>query len=300
MMAVGYLGLSRSVLSTQLYLSSAVFGIGMGLAGLGQNVGVSDISDDNLRRRMLSIMHSMYALAALTAPMCARAFMLAGWDWRSTFFVVGFLPAGIMVAGGWPRPVHKSSEAENLVHNILDVNSSRGAFIWFSVMVSSYIIAEIALATRLVLFVERTRSVTAAEASLFLAGFFFLFFVTRMAVGFVRLPWSDRKLLFVTLLSSIGVWILGLIHSPIWLALSGVTMGPFYPVAIAEAKRVFGGQSSRALSYVLGMGSLAIVGMHMAVGILTDQYGISTALWVGPAGLTLSFAVLFFMPQRMQ
>jgi hypothetical protein len=69
-------------------------------------------------------------------------------------------------------------------------------------------------------------------------------------------------------------------------------MAPFYPLAVLYTAGHYEKNMDSDVSYSMAMQSFFTVCMHGLVGYLTDRYGISMALWVGPMALAVSFSML--------
>ena len=58
---------------------------------------------------------------------------------------------------------------------------------------------------------------------------------------------------------------------------AAIVMAPFFPVAIDYIVSLFPGESTKALSYIMGVSSIVVVVMHILVGVITDLFGIQMA-----------------------
>jgi fucose permease len=166
----------------------------------------------------------------------------------------------------------------------------RTAFL--ALMLSLYVIAEISISSRLVLFARRDAGFSIENSNLLLSGFFLSLFFGRLLFTVVHFHLSHIRLLGISAIASFLFFILGLFFNPIWLAVCGFTMSWFYPTAIAMISDEMADESARATSWCVTMQSLGLMLMHFMMGVLSDRVGLRIALCIGPVCLVLVFALL--------
>lgn len=260
-----------------LLLACVLFGWGFGTLNIAQNSLVLEAAPVHRRRQLLSGLHSVYGLAALCAPLCASAFRWMGFGWRGAFAILAILPlltamvaSRHMAVKRWPaRTVAvKPMTREEWSYLIL-----------FSLLMSGYLFGELSISSRLVLWLRTEKGFSADVANYYLASFFLLLLVGRLIFTF--LDFSRFSNLWILSLSS-GLsglaYALALSVHPGFFVLTGLLMAPFFPAAMDQLGHVFGAKGARALSFVLGFGSFSIVIMHVSLGWLNDNWGLTQAL----------------------
>lgn len=283
--AIGYGGISRSGEFFTLLLFCAVFGWAYGMINVLQNVMVCEASTPANRRRLLNGLQSMYSLAALLAPLTATAMRSGGFSWREVFFALAFFPAVVALLSFGLR-------AKGAVDNSPDPTPfNRREWLLcsaFAAILSVYLWGELAISTRLVIWLRTQREFTPDAADFQLAIFFLGLLAGRLGLAFVPLAriGNIAILMFAALCTGI-LFLIGLHHSPYLLAVCGLTISPFFPVLMDETSKAFGAKSSQAVGMVIGVGNLSILLMHMAIGSLTDIFDLTTALHAGPVALLL-------------
>lgn len=282
---------------SMVLFDTVLFGLGFGTVAVAQNVAIQEGSAPEWRRRLFSGLHSMYGFASLVAPLMASFFSWLEWSWRLSFMVASVVPLTVAVVSFWVKsPVTSKREAEDeAVKGLKPAPFLHGLYV--ALFVSAYMIGEVAISSRFVLYVRRTLDVSEGWAPLYLAGFFGLLFAGRITLFFLKMErLRSEAVMSVSLLSSIVFYVLGLWLSPWWLCLCGLTMAPFFPMAMDYISSLFGRASAQVISYTMAIGSLMVVFMHYSVGWLTELWGIQVALHLGPVTLSLVFLAFQLEP----
>jgi FHS family glucose/mannose:H+ symporter-like MFS transporter len=299
-LAVGYASIAWSYNFLTMMLACAVFGFAFGGHNLAQNMIVVEASPVHLRRRLLNGLHSMYGVASIIAPLMASGFLLLGWTWRSAFFATATLPLLTVVAVQFfksRKPVKISAHPEPLSSDEWKL------CILFAIMMALYQFGETSASSRLVLWLRTERGFAPETANLYLSGFFAFMLVGRVFFGVVHFR---RLSNWMILCGSAGLsaicYALGLAASPLWLVVSGLAMAPFYATALDQLSVTFHKKSGQAFGFILGVGSLSSVAMHLVVGWGTDVFGLTRALTIGPVSLAVLFVSLggFMLNQEIK
>ena len=275
----------------------ALFGWAYGALNVAQNVMVYECSPHELRRRFFSGLHSMYGLAALAAPLTATGFRALGYDWRQVFLILAFFPIVLALISYFilKAPPVSTVKPEKLTYLRKDWQRT-GLFI---LMMAGYLWGELSVSTRLVLWLRQDLELTASQADLYLAGFFFTLSSGRLFFSFVHFRgFSNWTILYSSAFLGAVFYYLGLNVHPLWLVVSGWLMAPFFPVAMEQISASFGDKSSQALSLIIGFGSGSVVLMHVTLGWVSDQVGITKALHLGPLTLMIIALSIFFVHGR--
>ncbi|NQY99502.1 MAG: MFS transporter [Bdellovibrionales bacterium] len=294
-----------------ILVEAILFGFGFGLVSVAQNVAVSESSNSPaLQRSLFSGLHSMYALASLMSPLLAGYLFRMQFNWSEIFLFSAVIPGSVLLATAFLK-FNKGPELElqeQQKSESLNVSSDRQTpaaefplkhALFFSVAMSVYLIAEISVSSRLVVYVRRVLEVSDAVATKYLAAFFLFLFLGRLAFVFFNFAKvQTHKLMFGCLIGAGIFYSAGLLWSPWLLSVSGLFMAPFFPLVMDYAVRVFKGFSPRVIAFCMAFASLSVVFMHYGLGAMSDRVGLATALWLGPLSLVVCF-VLFLVERRV-
>lgn len=294
------IGLSSTFES--VLVGCALLGFSNGGLGIAVNVLTVRAASEGKRRQALAGVHGMYGISSLLAPVVAVLLARADFAWREIFLALALGPAAIAIQAFWPRRA-KSPAAVASASPRDDRAPGAKRRSWepallFAGILATYVTAEVLVGTRLVLFARREAGYGEEGASLLLSLFFLLLFVGRLLFALVHFPARNPVILATSSLVSAGTFALGIVVSPVWLAVSGLTMSMFYPCAISYLNDELGERAGFALSASLTVQSLCLTSMHLLVGGLSDRFGLGKALWIGPACLILTVVFLFAFDRR--
>lgn len=287
-------GLAGYAVATHFYVFlffSLVFGWSLGAMGFLPNVLVNLGAPAELRQRALSGLHSMYGLSSFLAPLVVAAVALSGRSWRLNFILCALLPLG-MIIYSLRVPAERFANTESVRPSGKICFRTHRPQIYLAIMMSLYVMAEILVSSRLALFMRREWNYDLEHSSLYLTGFFVCMLAGRILFSFMSFSRPLKQQLSFFLIASAVCLILGVYGHPLFLVLSGLAMAPFFPLAVAFIAAEFPEDLDSAMSYLIASDFLMLIGMHLFVGYLTDLFGISKALLVGPCVLVLSFLML--------
>lgn len=313
-MGLGFVGLGFGGSYSSVLVASGVLGIGQGIGSVAQHVLIQESSPESHWRRLFSGLHSIYGMASFLAPLIFAYAIGLHYPWNKIVFLFSGVPFVILIfslfhfsrGGGVRNSPIRSSSDECIKGTGLEsssegrgVGKSSGIFqrslsLWMAMILATYLVGELSLTTRMVLYLKRVTQWSDASAANALTCFFLLMFLSRL-VFFLSpgsMNSSSRHVLSYCLISSTLLYGLGLSYHPFFLILCGLSLGPFFPVFIETIAQVFGKQASRAFSVAISFGTLMIVTMHYGLGRLSDDMGIQVALWLGPVSLLFSFLIL--------
>jgi MFS family permease len=290
---IGQLMLSIATSFWFLIFGIFFFGYSLGLMGVIQNMlVVQEIATGPLKNRILSGLHSMYAGSSLIAPLLVTfvAWARPPFDvWRFCFVLGALFCVVIYALTFWGPPLNEKMKSPQ---ERVPPTQDRAAQIYFAVILSSYVLAEILVSSRMALLMRREYHSDLTQSSWYTAGFFVSLLVSRMLFAI----WSPRISIKAQLLASLGLamtsLLVGLYIHPIGLALSGFFMGPFYPLMMVQLGQLFHRSVSQAISWAVSLSSLFVVVMHMWVGWMTDIWGLKIAFLMGPLFCLLSIVMI--------
>jgi fucose permease len=289
---LGFALVSRSHSFPALIASCMVFGLAFGTLNVTQNVLVCEGSTPRSRRQWLSGLHGAYGISALTAPLIATFLRGHGFSWRDSFLLLAAAPVLMTLFGIWakpPRPLHEGKP-------LALARSDRRYCVLFCALMAMYLWGELSASTRLVLWLRAERGFSPSDADMLLAGFFLALLSGRLFFMFVHFPRLNNWLvLCLSAFLGAGLYVLSLHASPWIVVAAALAMAPFYPVVMDQASAVFGNKAPQAMSYIIGVGNLSLVVMHVTIGWLGDVMGVTAALHCG--GAALAVVGLLILPQ---
>ncbi len=291
-MSVGFCGMGLAKTYPQMLIFVCAFGVSVGLLSISQNYLVSVGTTEQHRSRALSGLHAMYGLASLTAPLVASTFSQKQWSWQEIFIFVGILPLVVLFGSFFKAAPKLKKSVMNFNDEANSINKNK--LFMFAMSFSLYVVAEILVSSRLALYLRRDYNYDLPESSQALLIFFILLLIGRGLSSFVNWGTALRKALLWSLGTTAVALSLGLLVHPGFLVLAGLTMAPFYPLAISFISEIFPNHVQMAIGWAMSLQSLCVVSMHLVVGRFSDNFGLAAALWLGPMACFISFFLIQF------
>jgi len=294
-MASGFFLMAHSSNTTLLFICAMMFGLGFGTVSIGQNLMVFENASKNSRRQLFSGLHSMYAMASLASPLVAAYFMRENIEWREAFSVSSAVPFLLFIGSIFllfQKAPRKLADVPEVNPHIF-VSHRKLAWLWAFIN-AFYLFAEISISSRLVLYLNRHQGFNLVEATQYLTGFFLAMWIGRtlFTVCHFRRITTWQILVAGHITAAICIT-LGLLWHPIWLSISGFCLAPLFPFMMEYISHIFGEHCQKPISFVVGFGSLSVVVMHLIVGVISEQWSLQDALWIGPLGLLLSLSLMY-------
>lgn len=252
-----------------------LFGLGFGVLNVTQNVLVCEATAPHRRRRVLNGLHAMYGIAALTAPLVATTFRWLEISWRLGFALVAVVPLAVaVIAYRQPAPAALRTAKPSPLPRALVVKC-----VLFSALMAAYLWGELSVSTRLVLWLRSERGLNPEHAEFILAGFFLALLSGRVFLSFVHAERVGNWLiLMVSMGVGAGLYFIGLHSSPWWIVMAGLAMSPSFPVLMDQASVSFKEHAPQAMGTIIGVGNLSVMLMHVTIGRVSDQWGLTYAL----------------------
>lgn len=273
-----------------ILVAMALLGFSIGFLGVCQNSLVIHHSKPEKLKKLQAGLHSVYGLASFSAPWLIALVYAVDPVWRNVFLST----AGIglfVLAATFKAPLAQPREqmiAESARGNLFEV-------VTFSLMLGLYVATEILLSTRIPIY-----TIESWGADLLVGGWWLsAFFAGLLGGRFLMVFWHPKIRLKNQLLVSLGfslvLLFIGLWTSWRWaLPLTGLTMGPFYPLAMTAVGGLFRGHIYRATSLCFFSSSLMSMGMHTLFGAMTDAFGIQIAMQMTLVYLLIAGALVVF------
>lgn len=281
-------GLAFSQIFIVFLFFSFLFGLSLGVLGLVPNILVPMGSSPHRKQQMLSGLHTMYGLSSLLAPLLAASVEHFLGSWRWTFAVTSLAPLSLFAytfhashrslhtRAPFCPEVHKANKKKNLKPQL-----------FLAGMLSLAVAAEIMISSRLALYMQRTLSYNMEASSLYVSYFFICMMLGRFLFTVVHFKQTPQFLLSMSLFFTFLFFLAGIFIHPLFLAGTGFSIAPFYPLTMSWVSTEFPEDLDSAVTYMMTVDSIMLIFMHLAIGKLTDTFGIQQALLAG-----LSFVVI--------
>ncbi|MGZ3768335.1 MAG: MFS transporter [Bdellovibrio sp.] len=260
---------------------SFFFGLSLGVIGLVPNILVALGASEKRKQQMLAGLHTMYGLSSLLAPLLAAAVEHFTGNWRWTFAVGSLAPISLLAYTFHRshKDLHTKAEVPEEHHHSNSKNLKPQLFL--AVMLGFAVSVEIMVSSRLALYMQRTLNFDMQSSSLYVT-FFFVFMMTgRLLFSIVHFKKPPQILLTISLALS-GLFLLfGVFIHPLFLAATGFSIAPFYPLTISWVSSEFPDDLDRAVAYTMAADSIMLILMHLTIGKITDSFGIRSAILFG-------------------
>jgi fucose permease len=269
-----------------LILGAMLFGVSLGGLAIVQSILVVESAPPEMQRRAFSGLHGMYGSASLCAPLVTTALIRLGWTWSVCFAVSGVLPVILLLASmRWMGALH-------LHETPAKVTRLPWRHSWVAVMMALYVASEVAISSRLVIYVEDDLGRSPAFAAELLALFFACLSAGRLYFALVHVNVPVRRLLLFSAIGAALSFVLGLTVSPIFLGVCGLMMSLFFPMTMALVSEEYPLEIEGLTTLIMMANAFALILMHWGVGTLSDSFGLGRALSVGPLCLLVIVFIL--------
>jgi MFS family permease len=297
LMAIGLFAMGL-VPTYPLYLcGAALFGFSMGLLGVVQNLIVAENFKGVLQTKALSGLHGLYGLSSLLAPFLASfAPQLLG-VWRGAFFIASSISVLIFCLSFFLKmkePVVLNLAEDSELHLFEQVKPTLKKLFSLGGILAFYVAAELLVSTRLALYMREYFQMNLESSSLYVTYFFVFLLIGRLFFAVATFKYSLKTQLNFLLFLSFAMLLLGLKVHPFYLALTGLTMAPFYPLSMAYLSEQTLGQKRTFITFAIGLQNFCIIVMHVGVGYLTDLFGLFYAFGVGLVSIVIAILCLNF------
>lgn len=297
---VGLLGYALSPTWWVMVASGLLIGLGGGTIDAGGNTYVAT----NHGAGLLNWLHASWGLGATFGPLIMIAVLNMGQSWRWGYVIVGALQGLFAVCFGLTLDRWRSAEPKSIEANpglpadkVSSGDTLRLPVIWLSIaLFFVYTGLEGAAGQWPYSLFTEARSVASSTAGLWISIFWGSFTVGRLIAGVV----VDRIGLFPLLrISMLGVicgaafiwWNVTDTLGFLGLALMGFSLGPIFPLLIANTPRQFGVEhAANAIGFQIGAASLGIAVLPGLAGVLAERLGLEI---IGPFLLAASIVVFF-------
>lgn len=277
-----------------IWIGISIMGLSFGGLAVCQNLLTVHGSSVERRTQSLAGLHTMYGLASFIAPAIVSIGYFLELKWNSAFLIASLVPLGVLL---WSF-TEKTSPTVHLEHHHKESGSSVGykALFWVATFTTMYVMSEILVTSRVVLYVRTYESYTPKQANDLLSGFFVALIAGRLLLTFTRLPFKNSTLLRTSLAAAAATMLLAIYVQPIWFIAVGLAMSFSFPCMIAYASEAFGIHTPRAMAWIFTGNYVGLIAMHASVGVMADTLGLQQALLLGPIFLVCGVILLSKKP----
>lgn len=268
-----------------IFIAVFVMGIGGGLTEGMATAAVADLYKGSRRTAMLNLLHVIFGVGAVVAPIAVSSLIHADMDWRFSYMGAACICAisTLIALAAWLTRYEKPLIAKG-EGNWREVLFDPLIF-WLSVGILLYVGAECGQANWLAPYFEKDIGSTPAFAALTPA-----FFWGGISVGRALGAWFSKRMSDYAIIC----WSLGLAgaaEAALLLAhtslpavgstiILGLCLGPIWPTILSRAGAAHPKQSGMVLGVTIAMGSAGFAIFPSAIGWVGESIGIRSALWV--------------------
>lgn len=299
-MSVAILGSSFIDDFLSFILWSCLFGFSVGLLTVVQNLITKNASDERFHKQTFAGLHAMYGLSSLLAPLMVSLVYWQGGNWQHAFVLASLVPTAALAITFLPRFRLEGAKLQVQQKTQPTDAPSHLKEIFLAVVFGFYVIAELSLTTRLVLYLDRVYNFSLIDSSFRLSLYFVLLLGGRLLFAWKSFPFSIQKQVTCLMLLASLCFFMGLWVHPLFLSLCGLPMAGIYPLLMAYLSKVFAKSIESAMSYSVTVLSVLVVLMHFSIGQLTELYGIHVALHLGLFGLLVSLGLFWIFETKLR
>lgn len=257
-----------------LLLSAVIFGWSMGTIGVTQNIVVEESVPANKKRSYLSLLHSVYGLSALLAPILIGQILSFGFTWsESLIFILLFILPVLFF--GLLSLKTKFIDISALNQKPLEKHKLDLKLLMFwGGILALYVSCELFFTTRLVVIFNQIFNKTFQQANFQLTLFFTGLFLGRILASFLPERFSNRRVIELSLFLTFVFILLGVFVSPDLIFIIGFTLAPIFPLCMDEISNQTGVRFKQYSSVIIAISSLGVVVMHLLTGLVADYFGL--------------------------
>lgn len=299
LMALALVGMGLASTFTLYMVAASFFGFSMGLMGIAQNVMVAENITGDVQTKALSGLHSIYGLSSFVAPFVASFAPGILGNWRGGFFVTGAASLFVIMATFFVGSNEKITHVMPSMQEDNKQSKKNNFFVLFMFggILAFYVVTEILVSSRLALYMRQYFEMDLKQSSLYVTYFFCFLLFGRLGFTFKKFKSSIKFQMNILLILTFICVLLGLLVHPFFLAISGLTMAPYYPLGIAYLSEQTNQHKRQFITFAMGFQNLCLISMHFGVGYLTDHFGLINAFGVGVISILLSLLCINLHPR---
>ena len=303
LMTFSIIGFAISKSFAVLLIFVPLFGMALAMQGVVQNVTVLRVAKAETMQRSQSRLHSIYGFASLLAPLLVILVYRYSENWQSVFAVACVFAVAALLSSFFFSTSTSKSESQGPFEVKIDSTQSvkldpvqkrraRIASGYFGLMMAIYVNVEVIIFTHITEFARQGASLDLETSNLLTTLVFAALFAGRLLFSFWQPPIRLISQMNLCLISAILSMIFGILVSPWFFVISAFSVAPFYPMGITAAGYFFSSEAGTVTSHVVALSGITVVVMQTGVGLLTDRWGISWAMMLGPLFALISVVMM--------
>ena len=260
----------------------------MGIHSVTLNLIISQNTPLGSRRRVFAGLHAMYGIASFLCPLLISKVVGFYLSWQEYFLLLSIILLIIFFLS-FSMKEKKSFNLRNAAESI----KLRKPLWPMAILFSCYVSAEVLLSSRLVYYLTESKGFSSADASFQLSLFFIYLLIGRVSFALIPVKINTLTLLKISAPSSFILCLLGILYSPQFLAICGLSMSYFFPCAMDYIGEYFSAKELEiAFAKVMVCVGGVLVVLHLSFGQLTSWLSLDVSIWLLPS---LIFFVLYIL-----
>jgi len=290
-----------STFQTTWLLAASLFilGLGLGALELGPNALIVSVHRER-KGLFLNLMSVFHGLGSMLAPLAAGWLLNAEVFWRAIYRWDLLLILAFFLYFAFIRfPQKESQEHEALDLKQLSKIAFKPSLIWFYISIALYVAVEIGIASWMVTFLQKERSLSVTASTSALTIFFGTLMLGRFVGGFIvhRIGYL-RSVLFACLASvvCIAVGLFGPAGLSHFLPLSGLFFSIIFPTLTAAVSDMRTENANSILGMLFTCAGLGGLFGPWIIGWTSDAFGLRAGFSVNLVfALLMTAAILVLM-----
>jgi len=261
--------------------------------------------DDEMQAKHFNWLHGFYGIGAFLAPLLAAEVIRIFHYWQLPYFgiaAVFVVITALVFFARWPKQHEDAPIHHHHVEGIPIQLILKDKTLWLlTIGISTYVMAEVGLASWLPLFVVHQRHWDTVSASRLLSGFYLVFTVTRLSAHW----WLSRTGEFRALLLSCALAIVLFIAAvfagggAVWLFVpAGAAFAVIFPTIAAIATRIFKNDAGKVLGLLFSASGIGSLLVNTLIGFTSASFGLTIGFALNAAFLMIAFVCLWIVRQR--
>lgn len=268
----------------------------IGLAAGATDATVNAYVAKNFSDRLMQWLHASFGVGITMGPLVMTLVLAMNSPWQVGYqvhalvqlvlAVLFFFTASIWVAGGKRQVGHKSNAHEADQHDTSMAQSLRRLPVWLGMAIFFlYCGLEISVGLWSFSLLTEVRSMSTAQAGIWVSLYWAMFTVGRVVMGFMTGRVSSHRLVqFGIALSVVGTLLFALSDAVmvnlIALVLIGFAYAPIYPAMVSTTLQRIGVQDfNNAMGLQVTGAALGIVVLPGSIGLIASQTSLSSYPW---------------------
>ena len=271
-----------------------ILGITMGGLSITMNLSIDQAVPSQHRRKFLSGLHSIYGLSSAFAPVLVLLLTKSGFSYQELYFVIALFPVFLCILSLTtqrfsPEEIEAISAAQ-----IETAPISRRAILLAACILSFYVCSEVLLSSRFVIICRALFDLSKEDAQSYLSLFFISLTLGRFSFAFVHTQLSNLLLLYISIFSSLSLFLFGILYGPFFFSMIGLSMSIFVPCLLDFIAFQFGKNFQEVLPTIINISTVQLIAMHFFSGVLEERIGPEMIIYFSMSLLICSVLSLLY------